>query len=96
MLKKLVRATFFAVASTTLISSVLFLGCSPTEALMNPVAGKPLSFDKMLPYLSDGQPIYRSGKGDYRKSPNQVAIQPSNEKPSLDLPKGKERKNVAS
>ena len=63
MTKNPFRTIFSAIASATLICSILFVGWSSTDALTNPIAGKPLSFDKMLPYLSEGQPIYRGGKG---------------------------------
>ena len=79
MLEKLLKATFYAVISITLITSVLIGVTKSTHALTSPLAGKPLSFDKMLPYLSEGQPIYRGGRGDLGEIPIEIVIDPSND-----------------
>ena len=82
----------FAVASLVLISSILFAGWTSVNALSNPLAGKPLSFDEMLPYLGDKQPVFRSGigdNGDNGDNPLQIVIEPSDDNDEIVIPKEK-------
>ena len=64
MLKKLLNTLFLLVISTALNFLILFQGAIDVIALSNPLAGKPLGFDDMLPYMSEEQPIYHSGEGN--------------------------------
>ncbi len=66
-----------AVMSTLLMILILLTGWANADASANPLAGNPLSFDEMLPYLSKGQPIYRSGTGSIRRDKPQVFVEPS-------------------
>ena len=79
MLEKFLKATFFVGLYSILLTSILFGESSRIDALTSPLAGKPLSFDKMLPYLSEGQPIYRGGRGDLGEIPIEIVIDPSND-----------------
>ena len=75
-----IKAIAFAVVPVVMTFSLLLAGSIRADALPNPLAGKPLSFDEMLPYLSEGQPIYRSGTGDNGDNPLGIVIEPSSEK----------------
>ena len=79
----------FAVASLVLISLILFAGWTSVNALSNPLAGKPLSFDEMLPYLGDKQPVYRGSIGDSGDNPLQIVIEPSDDNDEIVIPKEK-------
>jgi len=62
------RALFKTVSCVVLFAlltaSIVFAGWTSADAGANPLTGNPLSFDEMLPYLSKGQPVYRSGTGN--------------------------------
>ena len=77
------KAMFFSAFLVGLIFSTLFAGWKSVEALSNPLAGKPLGFDEMLPYMSKEQPIYRSGTGKNGESPLGIVIEPSDESEGL-------------
>ncbi|WP_320667030.1 hypothetical protein [Prochlorococcus sp. MIT 1307] len=77
------KAVVFAALSVGLIFSCLFGGWKSVEALSNPLAGKPLGFDEMLPYMSKEQPIYRSGTGDNGENSLGIVIEPSDESEDL-------------
>ena len=50
------KAISFAVVSIVSIFLMLATGLASADALSNPLAGKPLGFDDMLPYMSEDQP----------------------------------------
>ena len=79
MLKKLLKTLFLLVISTALNFLILFQGAFDVIALSNPLAGKPLGFDDMLPYMSEEQPIYRSGTGDNEDNSLELFVEPSDE-----------------
>ena len=79
MLEKIIEAAFFAVFSIALIFSTLFGRPVNADALSNPLAGKPWSFDDMLPYLNEKQLIYRGGTGDNGDNPLGIIIEPSDD-----------------
>jgi len=87
MIEKFVKATSFAVISITLFFLTLLGGSINADALSNPLAGKPLGFDDMLPYLSQEQPIYRSGRGDNGENPLGIVIEPSDNNDGVSTPK---------
>ena len=57
---KLIQIFFKTAAMTilsgVLISLILLAKWTSADALSNPLAGKPLGFDDMLPYMSEDQP----------------------------------------
>ena len=77
------QLTSLVITSAVFTLSILLAGPTCANALSNPLAGKPLGFDDMLPYLNDSQPIYRSGTGkktDSGDNPLGIVIEPSHDK----------------
>ena len=70
------RSMSAAVLYPLLMILILLTGWTNADAFPNPLAGNPLSFDEMLPYLSKGQPIYRSGTGKKRIDNRQIFVEP--------------------
>ena len=83
--KAFFKLTSYAVLPIVLICSILFAGSFSADALSNPLAGKPLTFDEILPYLS----VQQTSIGDNGDNPLQIVIEPSAENEEIAAPKEK-------